>query len=62
MNDMNIFGRTWQVQVQAEAEDRTSIDDIYRINVRNNDGNMIPLRSIAEPKDRGRPAGPDPVQ
>jgi len=50
VNDMNLFGRTWQVQVQAEASDRSSIDDIYRINVRNNEGNMIPLRSIVEPK------------
>ena len=45
---MNLFGRTWQVQVQAEAEDRASIDDIYRINVRNADGEMIPLRSLVE--------------
>jgi hydrophobe/amphiphile efflux-1 (HAE1) family protein len=49
VNDMNLFGRTWQVQVQAEATDRKSIDDIYRINVRNNEGKMIPLRSLAEP-------------
>jgi hydrophobe/amphiphile efflux-1 (HAE1) family protein len=49
VNDMNLFGRTWQVQVQAEATDRTSIDDIYRINVRNNEGKMIPLRSLVEP-------------
>ncbi len=48
VNNMNLFGRTWQVQVQAEASDRTSIDDIYRINVRNADGKMIPLRSLAE--------------
>ena len=48
VNDMNLFGRTWQVQVQAEAADRASIDDIYRINVRNNEGKMIPLRSLAE--------------
>ena len=34
VNNMNMFGRTWQVQVQAEAEDRNSVDDIYRINVR----------------------------
>ena len=45
---MNMFGRTWQVQVQAEASDRTSIDDIYRINVRNTEGKMIPLRSLVE--------------
>ncbi len=50
VNDMNLFGRTWQVQVQAEASDRTGIDDIYRINVRNNEGKMIPLRSLAEPR------------
>ncbi len=48
VNNMNLFGRTWQVQVQAEASDRSNIDDIYRINVRNNDGKMIPLRSLAE--------------
>ena len=48
VNDMNLFGRTWQVQVQAEAADRASVDDIYRINVRNNEGKMIPLRSLAE--------------
>src|ERR1700733_3381402 len=48
VNDMNLFGRTWQVQVQAEADDRSSIDDIYRINVRSADGKMIPLRSLVE--------------
>ena len=48
VNDMNLFGRTWQVQVQAEASDRSSIDDIYRINVRSNEGQMIPLRSLVE--------------
>jgi multidrug efflux pump subunit AcrB len=50
VNNMNMFGRTWQVQVQAEAEDRNNVDDIYRINVRSNDGKMIPLRSLAEVK------------
>ena len=48
VNDMNLFGRTWQVQVQAEAADRSSVDDIYRINVRSTDGKMIPLRSLLE--------------
>ena len=48
INNMNLFGRTWQVQVQAEATDRSSIDDIYRINVRSTDGSMIRLRSLAE--------------
>jgi hydrophobe/amphiphile efflux-1 (HAE1) family protein len=48
INNMNLFGRTWQVQVQAEAADRSSIDDIGRINVRSAAGQMIPMRSLAE--------------
>src|SRR6516165_7317299 len=48
VNNMNLFGRTWQVQVQAEAADRATIEDIYRINVRDADGKMIPLRSLVE--------------
>ncbi len=57
VNDMNLFGRTWQVQVQAEATDRNSIDDIYRLNVRNKDGKMIPLRSLVEVKIVQGPQG-----
>src|ERR1700756_2599024 len=48
VNDINLYGRRWQVQVQAEADDRSKVDDIYRINVRNNEGKMIPLRSLVE--------------
>jgi len=50
VNDMNLFGRTWQVQVQAEAEDRRAITDIDRINVRSRTGEMIALRSLVEPR------------
>ncbi len=48
VNNMNLFGRTWQVQVQGDAADRSNVDDIFRINVRNAEGKMIPLRSLAE--------------
>jgi len=48
VNDINLFGRTWQVQIQADAPDRTSVDDIYQINVRNQNGTMIQLRSLVE--------------
>jgi hydrophobe/amphiphile efflux-1 (HAE1) family protein len=48
VNNFNLFGRTWQVQVQAEAADRSNIDDIYRINVQSRDGKMIPMRSLIE--------------
>ena len=48
VNDVNLFGRRWQVNVQAEATDRATIDGIYRINVRNAKGEMVPMRSLAE--------------
>ncbi len=48
VNNMNLFGRTWQVQVQADAADRSAVEDIYRINVRNDKGEMIALRSLVE--------------
>ena len=48
VNYINLYGRTWQAQVQAEGDDRANIEDIYRINVRNTKGDMIPLRSLVE--------------
>ncbi|NVO13441.1 MAG: multidrug efflux RND transporter permease subunit [Rhodoplanes sp.] len=48
VNDFNLYGRTWKVQLQGEAVDRSAVDDIFRINVRNKDGQMIPMRSLAE--------------
>jgi multidrug efflux pump subunit AcrB len=47
-NDFNLFGRTWQVNVQGEAGDRDQVPDIYRIHVRNAEGDMVPLRSLAD--------------
>eukprot|EP01037_Dinobryon_pediforme_P005795 gene5795-5858_t len=48
VNDFNLFGRTWQVNIQGEAADRTEIADIWRIFIRNKQGTMVPLRSIAD--------------
>jgi len=48
VNDFNLFGRTWQVNIQGEAADRTDIPAIWRIYVRNRTGTMVPLRSIAD--------------
>jgi hydrophobe/amphiphile efflux-1 (HAE1) family protein len=48
VNDLNLFGRTWQLNIQGEEKDRNSIEDIYRIHVRNLNGDMVPLRSFAE--------------
>jgi hydrophobe/amphiphile efflux-1 (HAE1) family protein len=47
VNNFNLYGRTWQVNVQGDASDRSDISDIWRIYVRNRDGQMVPMRSIA---------------
>jgi multidrug efflux pump len=47
VNNFNLFGRTWQVNIQGEAFDRADVSDIWRIHVRNNTGEMVPLRSLA---------------
>ena len=48
VNDFNLFGRTWQVNIQAEAVDRDDIPDIWRLQVRNSRGQMVPLRAFAD--------------
>jgi len=50
VNDFNVFGRTWQVNVQAETPFRNNTDDIYEIYVRNAQGGMVPIRALAEAK------------
>ncbi|HEY0420395.1 MAG TPA: efflux RND transporter permease subunit, partial [Acetobacteraceae bacterium] len=48
VNDFNLLGRTWQVNLQGEAADRTDISAIWRIFVRSRTGTMVPLRSVAD--------------
>ncbi len=47
VNNFNLFGRTWQVNVEGEAGNRGDIPDIWQIYVRNSTGQMVPIRSIA---------------
>ncbi|GIQ76188.1 efflux RND transporter permease subunit [Bradyrhizobium sp. RD5-C2] len=47
VNNFNLFGRTWQVNVQGDAANRRDIPDIWQIYVRNTGGEMVPIRSIA---------------
>ncbi len=47
VNNFNLFGRTWQVNMQAEAADRSDVPAIWRIHVRNKQGEMVPLRAVA---------------
>ncbi len=48
VNDFNEFGRTWHVTAQADAKYRASADDIKRLEVRNQDGNMVPLGTMVK--------------
>ncbi len=48
VNDFNLFGRTWQVNVQAEGPFRDAIDDIYRVYVHGTGGAMVPIRALAQ--------------
>lgn len=50
VNNFNLYGRTWQVNVQGDASSRTDIPDILRIYIRNSDGQMVPVSSIASLK------------
>jgi multidrug efflux pump len=46
VNDFNRFGRTYQVNVQAESPYRLHPEDIVHLRTRNTAGEMIPLGSI----------------
>jgi multidrug efflux pump subunit AcrB len=47
VNDFNRFGRTWQVNVQAEARSRRRIAELRHLGARTKEGKMVPLGSIA---------------
>ncbi|GLH36493.1 multidrug efflux RND transporter permease subunit [Pseudomonas moraviensis] len=57
-NDFNRFGRTYQVNVQAEQQFRLESDQIGQLKVRNNKGEMIPLATFIKVSDT---SGPDRV-
>ena len=46
-NDFNLFGRTWQVKVQADAPDRSTVNDVFRVRIRSSSGELVPLQAVA---------------
>ena len=46
VNDFNLFGRTYQVFLQADAPFRMEPDDINTLHVRNSFGEMVPVQSL----------------
>jgi len=57
-NDFNRFGRTYQVNVQADQQFRLEAEQIGQLKVRNNRGEMIPLSTFVKVSDT---SGPDRV-
>jgi multidrug efflux pump len=55
VNDFNKFGRTWQVNVQAEGEFRNNVEDVKRLKVRNGQGRMVPLGTVASVEEKNGP-------
>ncbi|ABG42624.1 transporter, hydrophobe/amphiphile efflux-1 (HAE1) family [Paraglaciecola sp. T6c] len=57
-NDFNQFGRTYQVNVQADEQFRQTPEQIAQLKVRNNKGDMVPIGSFINVNNT---AGPDRV-
>ncbi len=55
VNDFNEFGRTWQVNVQADMKFRARPEDVARLQVRNASGAMIPLGSVVRVREISGP-------
>jgi HAE1 family hydrophobic/amphiphilic exporter-1 len=46
VSQFNKFGRTFQIYIQADSQFRTRLDDIAKLTVRNQQGDMIPLSTL----------------
>ena len=51
VNDFNLFGRTFKVVAQADKNFRATADNIGRLEVRNTQGQMLPLRTLLTVRD-----------
>ena len=55
VNDFNRFGRTWQVNVQADAPFRVDAETVKQLKVRNADGDMVPLGAVVDVRESAGP-------
>ena len=55
VNDFNQFGRTWQLNAQAESQFRSRPEDVARLQVRNANGDMVPLGAVVNVQDTTGP-------
>lgn len=55
-NDITRFGRNWQVNLQADADHRSRVSDIGKLQVRTPDGRMVPLGTLVTVREVTGPA------
>jgi multidrug efflux pump len=56
VNDITLFNRNWQVNVQADAKYRLRPEDVGKLRVRNSRGEMVPLETMITVRDISGPA------
>jgi RND family efflux transporter MFP subunit len=59
VNDFTAFGRTWRVEVQADAGSGDRANVIRELKVRNSRGHMIPLDTLAKMRETVGPVALD---
>ncbi len=55
VNDINKFGRTWQVNSQADSSFRVDAETVRQLKVLNRDGKAVPIGSVAQIDDATGP-------
>ena len=55
VNDFSEFGRSWQVNLQSDARFRVNAEIFKRLRVRNAQGAMVPLATVAEVRESSGP-------
>ncbi|AGF79081.1 hydrophobe/amphiphile efflux-1 (HAE1) family transporter [Desulfocapsa sulfexigens DSM 10523] len=56
VNDFNKFNRTFQVNIQAQDDARSNVEDIAKLQVRSSDDKMIPLGTLLSVEEIFGPA------
>jgi multidrug efflux pump subunit AcrB len=56
VNDFNLYGRTYRVQLEAQSRFRQKPEDIGKLYVRGPDGAMIPISSLVSIEFQGGPS------